>query len=174
MRGVRSPPPETTPVIVLTLPDGTPVPSATDLIDRVSDAHLPQRRLAVARGQRARPRPAEDPYAELIGERGQAHEEEQLAPLGASCGVHVELSTGRRPRSREDLRAAAEAIAMRCAEALIHRARFFDGRWRGLVDFLRRIPPASSLGDHADGVLDTRLACRVGLPRADPIGSTRA
>ncbi len=44
---------------------------------------------------------------------------------------------------------------------LIYQAPLFDGQWRGIVDFLRRIPGESAFGDYAYEVLDTKLARQV-------------
>ena len=95
--------------------------------------------------------------------RGERHEREQLAQLSAECGGHVELSSDVAPYSREGLeRAASEtAEAMREGASLIYQAQFFDGRWQGRADFLRRMSVPSSLGEHAYEVLDTKLARQV-------------
>ena len=50
---------------------------------------------------------------------------------------------------------------MREGAPLIYQAQFFDGRWQGRADFLRRLPAPSDLGDHAYEVLDTKLARQV-------------
>ena len=52
----------------------------------------------------------------------------------------------------------ADGEAMREGAPLIYQAQFFDGRWQGRADFLRRMPGRSDLGDHAYEVLDTKLA----------------
>ena len=62
---------------MLALADGTLVLAATDLTNHLACVHLTQQRLGVVRGERSKPRPAEDPHAELIRERGQRHEAEQ-------------------------------------------------------------------------------------------------
>ena len=111
----------------------------------------------------SRVRPADDPHAELVRERGERHEAEQLARLSAECGGHVDLSTESAWYMREELEAAAEATtaAMREGAPLIYQAQFFDGRWQGRADFLRRIDTASDLGAHAYEVLDTKLAKQI-------------
>jgi len=50
---------------------------------------------------------------------------------------------------------------MREGAPLIHQAQFFDGRWQGRADFLRRIETPSKLGAHAYEVLDTKLAKQI-------------
>lgn len=145
------------------LADGTLVLAATDLTNHLACAHLTQQRLGVVRGERSKPRPADDPHAELIRERGQRHEDEQLARLSADCGGHVDLSTENAPYSREELElaAAATTAAMRDGAPLVYQAQFFDGRWQGRADFLRRIGEPSALGAHAYEVLDTKLAKQI-------------
>lgn len=148
---------------MLALVDGTLVLAATDLTNHLACSHLTQQRLAVARGERKKPRPAEDPYAELVREQGQRHEDDQLARLSEECGGHIDLSTESPPGSRGELEAAAAATVAAMSEGapLIYQGQFFHGRWQGRVDFLRRIDAQSDLGAHAYEVLDTKLARQV-------------
>src|SRR3954469_15763527 len=148
---------------MLRLDDGTLVLAPTDLTDHLACPHLSQQRRAIARGERGKPRPVDDPHAELIRDRGEAHEREQLDRLSAECGGHVDVSSEVSPHTREGLMAAAEqtARAMREGAPLIYQAQFFDGRWQGRADFLRRLPGPSDLGGHAYEVLDTKLARQV-------------
>jgi predicted RecB family nuclease len=83
--------------------------------------------------------------------------------LSAECGGHVDLSSASSLYMREGLEAAAAATAqaMRDGVPLIYQAQFFDGRWQGRADFLRRVSISSLLGDHAYEVLDTKLARQV-------------
>jgi uncharacterized protein len=142
------------------LDDGTIVLAATDLANHLACDHLTQQRLAIARGERSKPRPADDPYAELIRDRGFRHEAEQLERLSAISGGHIDLSTEEFPQTREQLERAASVThdAMRAGHPLIFQAHFFDGRWQGRTDFLRRIDQPSALGDYAYEVVDTKLA----------------
>ena len=148
---------------MLSLADDTLVLAATDLTNHLACAHLTQQRLAVARGERSKPRPADDPHGDLIRRRGEEHEREQLDRLSAECGGYVDISIESAPRSREELEAAAEATAtaMRDGAPLIYQGQFFDGRWQGRTDFLWRVPVASQLGSHSYEVLDTKLARQV-------------
>lgn len=143
-----------------TLPDGTLVLAATDLANYLACDHLTRQRLGIARGERSAPRPTDDPYAELVSARGDSFEAEQLEHLAIECGGCVDLSTDDYPRTRGDLEAAAAATAdaMRAGAPLIYQAHFFDGRWQGRTDFLRRITGPSGLGEHAYEVLDAKLA----------------
>jgi predicted RecB family nuclease len=148
---------------MLRLADGTLVLAATDLTNHLACPHLSQQRRAIALGERAKPRPIDDPHGDLIRDRGEAHEREQLDRLSAECGGHVDLSSDVSPYTREDLQAAAAQTteAMREGAPLIYQAQFFDGRWQGRADFLRRLPAPSDLGNHAYEVLDTKLARQV-------------
>ena len=60
-----------------------------------------------------------------------------------------------------DAAAAETEAAMRSGVPLIYQAAFFDGRWQGRTDFLRRIGTPSTLGGYAYEVLDTKLARQV-------------
>src|SRR4051794_16260048 len=114
---------------MLALADGDLVLAATDLTNHLACAHLTQQRLAIARGERGRPAPVDDPHADLIRERGDAHELEQLERLSAECGGHVDLSDTGFPTTREALELAASntAEAMRDGAKLIYQAHLFDG-----------------------------------------------
>ena len=144
--------------------DDTIALSASDLTDFLACGHLAAVKLAVARGERPRPRPDDDPHLEILRRRGDAHERAQLAALSAACGGHVDLAVEPPPRTRAELvaAAAATAAAMRDGAPLIFQALLFDGRWLGRVDFLRRVDGvASELGPFAYELLDTKLARRV-------------
>jgi predicted RecB family nuclease len=145
------------------LDDGRPVLSATDLTSFLACGHLAAQRLATARGERARARPGDDPYGDVLKRRGDAHELEQLARLSAECGRHVDLSRDVRPWVREELETAASATeaAMRAGAPLIFQATLFDGRWQGRADFLRRMEEPSALGEFSYEILDTKLARHV-------------
>jgi uncharacterized protein len=148
---------------VLPLEDGTLVLAASDLTGHLACPHLTQQRLAIARGERGRPRPDVDPHLELIKNRGDAHEREQLERLSRECGGHADLSGRPPPMTRAELEAAATATvaAMRSGAPLVYQAHLFDGRWQGRADFLRRIEVPSALGPHSYEVLDTKLARQV-------------
>lgn len=148
---------------MLRLDDGSLVLAATDLTNHLACPHLTQQRLAIARGERGKPRPADDPHADLIRARGDRHEQEQLERLAAECGGYVDLSTEEGLYTRAGLETAAAKTldAMASGAPLIFQAQFFDGRWQGRADFLRRIQTASQLGAYAYEVLDTKLARQV-------------
>ncbi len=143
---------------MLRLDDDTLVLSASDLTDFLACGHLSAQKLAIARRERAQPWHDEDPHADLLRRRGEDHEAAQLVRLSAECGGHVDLSRDVRPWLRDELESAARetAEAIAAGAPLIYQATFFDGRWQGRVDFLRR--------DAATGayeILDTKLARHV-------------
>src|SRR4051794_4060161 len=96
---------------MLRLSDGSLVLAATDVANHLGCAHLTQQRLAIARGERGRPRPVDDPHAELAKSHGEVHERAVLERLSAECGGHADLSGGQYPRTREELEAAAAVTA---------------------------------------------------------------
>ena len=145
------------------LADGTLVLAATDLTNHLACVHLTQQRLAIVRGERAKARPADDPHADLIRGRGEAHEHAQLERLSAECGGHADFSVEAGGYTREQLEAAAfqTGEAMGDGVPLIYQAQFLNGKWQGRADFLRRVPIRSALGDHSYEVIDTKLARQV-------------
>ncbi|MEN0013727.1 MAG: TM0106 family RecB-like putative nuclease, partial [Solirubrobacteraceae bacterium] len=164
------------------LSDGRLVLSATDLTNHLACAHLTQQRLGIVRGERPKAQTSESAHADLLRQRGDEHEQAQLARLiDAAGGDWAELPSVRRhddagkylPPTAELLEeaAAATAAAMRAGTRLLFQASFFDGRWQGATDFLRRVNLAdapddrtrelierSTLGDYAYEVLDTKLS----------------
>ncbi len=145
---------------MLKLDDGTLVLAATDLTSHLACSHLTQQRLAIARDERGKPRPVDDPHADLIRSRGEEHELNVLSKLTAEQDGWVDLSSEVSPRTRTELEgAAAKAMeAMHAGASLIYQPVLFDGRWQGRADFLRRVPVASKLGAWSYEVLDTKLA----------------
>ena len=143
--------------------DGKKILAASDVTDKLACPHLIAQKLLILRGERGKPRPADDPYAELISAKGEEHEREQLARLESELGPAVDLGTDGIPRTDDELLAAATATAgvMASGAPLIFQATFFDGTWQGRTDFLRRVDVPSSLGEHSYEVIDTKLARRV-------------
>src|SRR3954451_3462713 len=139
--------------------DNTLVLAASDITSYLACDHLFEQRRAVATRERSGPRPVGDPHADLIAKRGEELEDEQLQRLSSLLGGHVDL-TAPPAYTGAALQAAAERTieAMRAGVPLIYQAQFFDGRWQGRSDFLRRIDTPSSLGRHAYEIIDTKLA----------------
>ena len=146
--------------------DGGWLFSATSLTDHLACAHLTVERRRIALGERPfSPRP-DDPHAELVRERGIAHEIEQFSLLTERAdGPVVDLGsdTDSGPPTREDLRSRAEdtLAAMRDGAALIYQGTLLSGRWQGRPDFLRRIDHPDAPWGYAYEVLDTKLSRQV-------------
>jgi uncharacterized protein len=134
--------------------DGHIVLAPSDLTGHLACEHLTQLKLQKMRGELFLP-PRDNPHAELLARRGDEHEAAYRASLGSEV-VAIDFPRG----GVEELREAEErtAAAMRAGAPFIFQASFFDGRWRGHADFLRRIDRASDLGPWSYEVLDTKLA----------------
>src|SRR3954447_8942317 len=139
--------------------DDTVVLAASDITSYLACDHLFGQRRAVAARERSWPRPVEDAHAELVARRGEDYETEQLRRMSAELGGQVDL-TAPPAYTRDALEQAPGRTsgAMRAGVPLIYQAQFFDGRWQGRVDFLRRIATPSDLGAYAYEIIDTKLA----------------
>lgn len=142
--------------------DGRLVLSATDLTKHLACPHVTTLDRELAHGERERPPEGIDEQLELIFAKGLEHERRYLAHLRETTGGDVvEIPSGTD-------RVAAEAqtvAAMRAGHRVIYQATLYDGRWVGYADFLlRRDGRASSLGDHAYDIADTKLARRLKVP----------
>lgn len=140
---------------MLRLSDGTTVLSATDLTSHLACEHLFEQRRAIAHGERAKARPADDPHGDLVRRRGEEHERAQLQRLTHELGGCADLS-GAIPFTRAGLEAAAARTcdAIAAGVPLVFQAQLFDGRWQGRADFLRRTPAGTY------EVIDTKLGGR--------------
>ena len=78
-------------ITVIRLLDHTLVFSASDITAHLACSHLEQQRLAIARGERERPRGGVDEHAELIRRRGDRHEAQQFARLTAEAQVRLPI-----------------------------------------------------------------------------------
>ena len=138
--------------------DGRPVYSATDLVGFLACEHLTNLERAALAGLVKRPMRV-DPELDRVVKRGFQHERRFLGDLRAEgLGIEeVHVPEGDRGTG---YRAAAEATvaAMRAGAAVIYQATFFDGRWLGFADFLRRVETPSELGPWSYEVWDTKLA----------------
>src|SRR3954466_10695546 len=92
---------------MLRLDGGTLVLAATDLTNHLACPHLSQQRRAIALGERGKPKPADDPHADLLHERGNEYEAEQLAALSEGKRV-ANLKTERFPHTREEMQSARD------------------------------------------------------------------
>ncbi len=139
-----------------------PVFSATDLADFVACEHLTQLNLRSARGEHIER--TQQAIAQVLAGLGARHESRYLERLRAAGGTVIELSEeATRKGTRAELEAAAAetVAAMRAGHSVIYQACFFDGRWLGRADFLRRVETPSALGAHSYEVYDAKLARHV-------------
>ena len=122
--------------------------SPSDLNGFLACPHLTSLELAVARDEVKRPfRP--NAHADLIRRKGDEHEAAYLAALGDDV-LHI----GKPWEIGWDVAATATADAIRGDAPVIYQATFVDGQWRGLADFVERLP-----GGRYEAV-DTKLARR--------------
>lgn len=137
--------------------DGVLVLSPTDLVAFTGCEHRSHldREVAFGRLERA---VRDDPLNTVLRRHGQLHEQRYLAMLtdAARTVVDIERPTG---TVAGLLAAEAETLAaMRSGADVIYQASFFDGRWRGHADFVRRVETPSALGSWSYEAYDTKLA----------------
>lgn len=126
--------------------------SATDLANHLGCAHSTVLDRAVADGLAERPR-RHDVLAELLKERGLAHERAYLGDLRTRDALTVvEI-----PQDGSD-RTADTLAAMKAGADAIYQAPLGDARWYGRADFLLKRPKASALGGWSYEVVDAKLA----------------
>jgi hypothetical protein len=103
--------------------------SPSDLRAFVACPHLTTLQLAVARGERTKPFRI-NLHADLIRRKGEEHERRYLDQIRAQGRTIAEPQTS--PDTEE---------AIRNAEAeVIYQAQFEHAGWRGIADFLERLP----------------------------------
>jgi uncharacterized protein len=117
--------------------------------------HLTQLEVRAALGEITPPH-FDNPYADLIARKGDEHEQRFLESLAATGHAVTRMALD----ANSDFDAAAKATvdAMRRGVPYIHQAVFAADNWRGLADFLERVPVRSDLGDWSYVILDTKLA----------------
>jgi uncharacterized protein len=127
--------------------------SATDLANHLSCVHLSQQSRAVAEGRAKKPK-WHDPIADILRERGMAHETAYLVHLREAEGIDaVAIPEGSDADGPERTRAAMQAGA-----PLIYQAPLGNARWHGRADFLRRVETPSEFGAWSYVVIDAKLA----------------
>ncbi len=100
-----------------------------------------------------RPRPSGD-FFELIARKGREHEDAYLASLDQS---RVTVIPGMHDVGEE--RAAELTLeAMRAGAEIIYQAHLTLPGWRGVADFLEKVPGTTDLGDWGYEPVDTKLA----------------
>ncbi len=105
------------------------------------------------RGEK-RPRPSGD-FFELIARKGREHEDAYLASLDQS---KVTTIPGMHEHDVGEERAAALTLeAMRAGAETIYQAHLTLPGWRGIADFLEKVPGTTDLGDWGYEPVDTKL-----------------
>jgi len=138
--------------------DGRYVYSATDLNNYLECRHLVALGREVAEGRLYKPTVV-DATAALIARKGSEHEEARLAGYVAEFGAGVVRFD--RPENTPAGLYAAEAAtlaAMAGGARIIYQATFFDGRFVGHADFLRRVERPCARWAWSYEVIDTKLA----------------
>ena len=110
--------------------------SPTDLSKFLACAHLTQLDLGHARGKLVRPF-LNDPYGDLIRNKGQEHEAAYLERLRVEGRKMVVIPRDEESGWSEARRLTEEAIRAGEAE-VIYQAYLADGDWQGFADFLER------------------------------------
>lgn len=138
--------------------DGALIVSATDLVGFLACDHLATLELLRAAGEIEKPF-RDDPELALLQERGDAHERAYLDRSRAE-GRSVREIARPADQSAAALNARQEETlaAMRDGVDVLYQATFFDGRWRGHADFLRRAETPSALGAWSYEIIDTKLS----------------
>ncbi len=112
-----------------------------------------------ARGDK-RPTPFGD-FFELIARKGREHEDAYLASLDQSM---VTTIPGMHEHDVGEERAAALTLeAMRAGAEIIYQAHLTLPGWRGVADFLEKVPGTTDLGDWGYEPVDTKLARKEAL-----------
>ncbi len=138
--------------------DGRFIYSASDLNDFLECKRLTELEALVAQDKLASP-DVQDPQAELVRRKGDEHEQLYLTRAVERYGNDV-VRFGRCDASIERYdQAQNETLeAMRRGAPIIYQATFFDGRFLGRADFLRRVDGApSNFGHYSYEVIDTKL-----------------
>lgn len=138
--------------------DGQLVLSPTDVSKHLACRHLTSLDLEVAGGFRRAP-VRDDAAFDVLTRRGTEHERRYLDLL-RDQGLSIVTIEVPEERGAASLLAAEQRTleAMRDGVDVIYQATFFDGRWLGFADFLRRVEVPSDLGNHSYEVEDTKLA----------------
>ncbi len=138
--------------------DGHFVYGASDLNNFLECRRLTELDTLVAAGKLARPAPVKNDGAELIARKGDEHERHYLERAQSDDGDVVSFGRPAAGIAAYEEAAQRTVDAMRAGAKLIYQATFFDGRFLGHTDFLRRVQKPSDLGDWSYEVIDTKLA----------------
>jgi predicted RecB family nuclease len=124
--------------------------SPSHLNDFLECEHLAALGLAVARGELTRPE-IDDPQAELVRRKGEAHERAYLKQLRAAGKTILEIDTDDRDWERA-ARETATAVRAGSHDVVYQGVLIDPDGWRGVADFIERQP------DGSYEVADTKLA----------------
>lgn len=104
--------------------------------------------------------PPSDPTSDLLGRKGEEHEQRFLDRLKRSDASVHEFPARLADRSINGLIAADQATrrAMEGGVSYIYQPTFFDGAFLGRADFLRRIQDERTPSGFSYEVIDTKLA----------------
>ena len=128
--------------------------SASDLVSFLGCRHATFLDRLKVEGKVPPPQEPQDPYLELLQEKGNEHERRYLDALRAQ-GLSIVEVPGE--GTLED-RTARTRAAMAAGVDVIYQGAFVNDRWHGYADFLRWVPGASALGDYHYEPIDTKLS----------------
>ncbi|HKR98261.1 MAG TPA: TM0106 family RecB-like putative nuclease, partial [Candidatus Dormibacteraeota bacterium] len=142
------------------LVEGTLVLSASDLTHFLDCDHLTELERRVVMEGLERPVERTDEEIELLRRLGDEHERAYLHRLESSGRrvVVIEREGDGEGIARLQEMESRTLAAMRSGADYIYQAGFFDGRWYGRADFLRRVDTPSDLGDWSYECEDAKLA----------------
>src|SRR5579862_223631 len=95
-----------------------------------------------------------DAEAELLKQKGIEHERRYRERLIADGTIVTQIAT----TGELDERVNETLTAIRRGDSVIYQATLLRNPWHGYVDFLERVPTASSLGPFSYEITDTKLA----------------
>lgn len=135
--------------------DGRLTCSATDAANFIACRHKTSLDAAVARGVLEAPT-WQDPLAEQLRRRGEAHEAAYVAELRAAGRTVTDLSSFMRSDRSRAL--AAARAAMQAGHDVIVQAALGNDEWFGYADVLARVEEPSGLGAWSYEAQDTKLS----------------
>ncbi|NCV88430.1 MAG: TM0106 family RecB-like putative nuclease, partial [Oxalobacteraceae bacterium] len=100
-------------------------------------------------------RAADSEEAELIQNRGYAHEKAYLQQAIQQASSYIDINSVANTRAEK---VAATVQAMEQGIPLIYQATFYQPPMLGYADFLRRVEKPSKLGSYSYEVVDTKLS----------------
>ena len=133
---------------------GVPLYSARDLLTFLGCTHSTALDLQLAGGAIAPDDDEDDPYLELLKEKGNAHELQYLDDLKRQGRTVREIA---RVASLDEMAESTRA-AMREGVDVIYQGALVELPWHGYSDFLLRVEKPSALGSWSYEVADTKLA----------------